>query len=112
MIATSDCLGTYWVVRVYGGGTECVTMRKVESLMSQVEQGAIGDYAEDFTRPLAYFSILTFKPPMLKVPAAPISTSGYQELSKKPSKRMANCSRFRCYPYYAHGVRAYLLEYY
>ena len=42
MIATSDRLGTYWVVRVYGGGTECVTMRKVESLMSQVEQGAIG----------------------------------------------------------------------
>ena len=34
--------GTYWVVRVYGGGTEGVTMRKVESLMSQVEQGAIG----------------------------------------------------------------------
>ena len=77
---------TYWVVRVYSSGTEGVTMHKVESLMSQVEQGAIGEYAEDFTRPLAYFSMLTFKPPMLKVPAAPISTSGYQELSKKTIK--------------------------
>ena len=36
-----EAAGTYWVVRVYSGGTEGMTMRKVESLLSQVEQGPV-----------------------------------------------------------------------
>jgi hypothetical protein len=33
---------SYWVVRVYGGGTDGVKMCKIESLMEKVERGAIG----------------------------------------------------------------------
>ena len=33
---------SYWVVRVYGGGTDGVKMRKIESLMEKVERGDVG----------------------------------------------------------------------